>query len=160
MDRSAAYFARFVARQIVLRGLAECAEIQIAYAIGVAQPVSLHVNTRGTGDGKLAEQYARRFDFRPAAIIEQLDLLKPIYRTTTNYGHFGKPALKWELSVVLDHIRKTRPKKALVITDGFVERPDGSALIACNIEAIIPATGTPEVLKEYGIPVNTLAPIH
>ena len=97
VDRSAAYFARFVARQIVLRGLAECAEIQIAYAIGVAQPVSIHVDTRGTGDGKLAEQYARRFDFRPAAIIEQLDLLKPIYRTTTNYGHFGKPELKWEL---------------------------------------------------------------
>jgi S-adenosylmethionine synthetase len=97
VDRSAAYFARFVARQIVLRGLAECAEIQIAYAIGVAQPVSIHVDTRGTGDGRLAEQYARRFDFRPAAIIEQLDLLRPIYRSTTNYGHFGKPTLKWEL---------------------------------------------------------------
>ncbi len=97
LDRSAAYFARFVARQIVLRGLAQCAEIQIAYAIGLASPVSIHVDTRGTGDWKLAEQYARRFDFRPAAIIKKLDLLNPIYRATTNYGHFGKPALKWEL---------------------------------------------------------------
>ena len=97
VDRSAAYFARFVARQIVLRGIAERVEIQIAYAIGVPQPVSIHVDTHGTGNGRLAEQYARRFDFRPAAIIEQLDLLKPVYRTTTNYGHFGKPALKWEL---------------------------------------------------------------
>jgi hypothetical protein len=63
------------------------------------------------------------------------------------------------LSVVLEHIRKTRPKKALVITDGFVERPDGFTIKSCNIEALIPATGTPDVLKEYGIPVNTLAPV-
>jgi len=96
VDRSAAYFARFVARQIVLHGLAHCAEIQVAYAIGVAQPVSISVDTRGTGDDGLAEQFARQFDFRPAAIIERLDLFKPIYRTTTNYGHFGKPNLPWE----------------------------------------------------------------
>jgi S-adenosylmethionine synthetase len=96
VDRSAAYFARYVARKIVLRGLAECAELQIAYAIGVAQPVAIHVDTRGTGDARLAEQFARRFDFRPAAIIERLDLLQPVYRSTTNYGHFGKPHLTWE----------------------------------------------------------------
>ncbi|MEX1118528.1 MAG: methionine adenosyltransferase [Terrimicrobiaceae bacterium] len=96
VDRSAAYFARFVARQIVLRGIAECAEIQIAYAIGVPQPISIWVDTRGTGDPGLAAQYARQFDFRPGAIIEQLDLRKPVYRSTTNYGHFGKPGLEWE----------------------------------------------------------------
>jgi S-adenosylmethionine synthetase len=71
-------------------------EIQIAYAIGVAEPVSLNVDTCDTGNAGLAEQFAARFDYRPAAIIERLDLLKPIYRGTTNYGHFGKPHLTWE----------------------------------------------------------------
>ena len=96
VDRSAAYFARFVAQQIVRRGLAAKAEIQVAYAIGVAQPVSINVNTLGTGDAALAEKFAAQFDYRPAAIIERLNLLKPIYRSTTNYGHFGKPYLTWE----------------------------------------------------------------
>ena len=73
-----------------------CAELQVAYAIGVAQPVSISVDTRGTGDEGLAERFARQFDFQPAAIIERLDLRKPIYRTTTNYGYFGKPDLAWE----------------------------------------------------------------
>jgi S-adenosylmethionine synthetase len=95
-DRCTAYFARKVAREIVLRGLAECVEIQLAYAIGVARPVSLRVDTRGTGDPVRALQYAKRFDYRPGAIIEQLNLLRPIYRSTTNYGHFGKPELPWE----------------------------------------------------------------
>ena len=96
VDRSAAYFARYVARQIVLRGLARSAEIQVSYAIGVAQPVSISVDTRGTGDDVLAAQYAAQFDFRPGAIIEQLDLLRPIYGATVNYGHFGKRNLPWE----------------------------------------------------------------
>ncbi|MBA3543490.1 MAG: methionine adenosyltransferase [Chthoniobacterales bacterium] len=96
VDRSGAYFARFVAQQIVTRGLATKAEIQVAYAIGVAQPVSTSVDTCGTGNQFLAEQFAAQFDYRPAAIIERLDLLKPIYRSTTNYGHFGKPHLAWE----------------------------------------------------------------
>ena len=96
VDRSAAYFARHVARQIVLRGLATTAEIQVAYAIGVARPVSITVDTRGTGDDDLAASYAAQFDFRPGAIIEQLGLLRPLYSGTTNYGHFGKPSLPWE----------------------------------------------------------------
>lgn len=96
VDRSAAYFARHVARQIVQRGLARCCELQVAYAIGVAQPVSITVDTRGTGDESLAVQFARQFDYRPAAIIEQLGLLSPLYTQTTNYGHFGKPNLPWE----------------------------------------------------------------
>ena len=69
----------------------------MAYAIGEAQPVSIKVETFGTGDERAAAAVRRRrFDFRPAAIIEQLDLLRPIYRPTTNYGHFGKPGLPWE----------------------------------------------------------------
>jgi S-adenosylmethionine synthetase len=97
VDRSGAYFSRFVAREVVRAGLAKRAEVQVAYAIGVAQPVSVKVDTFGTGDARAAEAFVReRFDFRPAAIIERLDLLRPIYRTTTNYGHFGRPGLPWE----------------------------------------------------------------
>jgi len=96
VDRSGAYFCRFVARRLVESGLARRAEIQVAYAIGVAKPVSVHVETFGTGDSAEAEKFVSQFDFRPAAIIERLDLLRPIYRQTTNYGHFGKPGLPWE----------------------------------------------------------------
>ena len=97
VDRSGAYFCRHVARQVIRQGLAKRAEVQVAYAIGVAQPVSVLVNTFGTGVERLAAEFVRSFDFRPAAIIERLDLLRPIYRQTTNYGHFGKPELPWEM---------------------------------------------------------------
>jgi len=96
VDRSAAYFARYVARQIVRSGLARRAELQVAYAIGVAQPVSLSVETFGTGDPQAAAAFAARFDFRPAAITRQLRLTEPVFRRTTNYGHFGKTDLPWE----------------------------------------------------------------
>jgi S-adenosylmethionine synthetase len=96
VDRSGAYFCRYVARHVLAEGLADKAEIQVAYAIGVAQPVSVKVDTFGTGDDEAAADFVSRFDFRPAAIIERLDLLRPIYRSTTNYGHFGKPGLPWE----------------------------------------------------------------
>jgi S-adenosylmethionine synthetase len=97
VDRSGAYFCRFVAREIVKAGLAQRAEVQVAYAIGVAQPVSVKVDTFGTGDARAAAEYVREnFDFRPRAIIDRLDLLRPIYRKTTNYGHFGKAELPWE----------------------------------------------------------------
>lgn len=96
VDRSAAYFCRYVARQLVKQGLARRAELQVAYAIGVAQPVSLKVETFATGDARHCESFLRDFDFRPSAIIERLDLLRPIYRETTNYGHFGKSNLPWE----------------------------------------------------------------
>jgi S-adenosylmethionine synthetase len=96
VDRSGAYFCRFVARELVNAGMAERAEIQVAYAIGVAQPISVKVDTFGTGDERAAAEFVRRYDFRPRAIIERLDLLRPIYRATTNYGHFGKPELPWE----------------------------------------------------------------
>jgi S-adenosylmethionine synthetase len=96
VDRSGAYFCRFVARQVVSRGIAKRAEVQVAYAIGVAQPMSILVQTFGTGDQRAAEALVGSFDFRPAAIIERLALLRPIYRRTTNYGHFGRPGLPWE----------------------------------------------------------------
>jgi S-adenosylmethionine synthetase len=98
VDRSSAYFCRFVAKQVVGAGLARKAEIQVGYAIGMAQPVSVKVDTFGTGDEKVAAQFVMdTFDFRPRAIIDKLDLLRPIYRSTTNYGHFGRPGLPWEV---------------------------------------------------------------
>jgi len=96
VDRSGAYFCRYVARKAVEAGVAERIEIQVAYAIGVADPVAIFVDTFGTGETGAAADFVRGFDFRPAAIIERLDLLRPIYRRTTNYGHFGRPGLPWE----------------------------------------------------------------
>jgi S-adenosylmethionine synthetase len=96
VDRSAAYFCRYVSRQLIKAGLARRAEVQVAYAIGVAKPVSVKVDTFGRGDAREAEEFVRTFDFRPAEIIRRLDLLRPIYRSTTNYGHFGRPELPWE----------------------------------------------------------------
>src|SRR5690606_5754801 len=84
VDRSGAYFCRHVAREVVKAGLAGRAEVQVAYAIGLAQPVSVKVDTFGTGDERAAEAFVREFDFRPATIIERLDLLRPLYRDTTN----------------------------------------------------------------------------
>jgi S-adenosylmethionine synthetase len=97
VDRSGAYYCRYAARQIVKRGLARRAEVQVSYAIGRAQPVSVYVNTFGAGDEAAATQFVQdTFDFSPVAMIEQLDLLRPIYRSTTNYGHFGRPGFSWE----------------------------------------------------------------
>jgi S-adenosylmethionine synthetase len=96
VDRSGAYFCRYVARQVVARGIAKRAEVQVSYAIGVARPMSVLVQTFGTGDQREAEALVRGFDFRPAAIIERLGLRRPLYRRTTNYGHFGRPGLPWE----------------------------------------------------------------
>jgi S-adenosylmethionine synthetase len=96
VDRSGAYFCRYVARQVVQSGIAKRVEIQVAYAIGMAQPISVKVDTFGTGDEKAAVALVKTFDFRPAAIVERLGLLRPIYRKTTNYGHFGRPGLPWE----------------------------------------------------------------
>jgi S-adenosylmethionine synthetase len=96
VDRSGAYFCRLVACELVQAGLARRAEIQVAYAIGVAQPISVKVDTFDTGDEAAAADFVRGYDFRPAAIIERLGLRRPIYRATTNYGHFGKSGLPWE----------------------------------------------------------------
>jgi S-adenosylmethionine synthetase len=101
VDRSAAYAARYVAKNIVAAGLAERCEIQVAYAIGIAKPVSVHVETFGTGtvpDDMIEDIIARHFDLRPKAIIQTLDLLRPIYSATAAYGHFGRndPNFTWE----------------------------------------------------------------
>jgi S-adenosylmethionine synthetase len=96
VDRSGAYFCRFIARQLIKQKMARRAEIQISYAIGEPHPLSVKVDTFGTGDPEAAAEYVKSLDFRPAAIIERFKLLRPIYRQTTNYGHFGKPSLPWE----------------------------------------------------------------
>ncbi len=100
VDRSGAYYCRYVARRIVKAGLANKAEVQVAYAIGRARPLSIKVETFGTGDPIAAERFVEEFNFKPANIIKELDLLRPIYRQTTNYGHFGKAGLPWERSEV------------------------------------------------------------
>ena len=100
VDRSGAYYCRYVARRIVQAGLAKRAEVQVSYAIGRAKPMSIKVDTFGTGDEARAVKFVYdNFDFRPANIIRELDLLRPIYRQTTNYGHFGKAGLPWEKPV-------------------------------------------------------------
>ncbi len=96
VDRSGAYFCRFIARQLIKQKMARKAEIQISYAIGEPHPLSVRVDTFGTGDPVAAAEYVKDMDFRPAAIIQRFNLLRPIYRQTTNYGHFGKPGLPWE----------------------------------------------------------------
>ena len=111
VDRSAAYAARWVAKNIVAAGLAKRCELQLAYAIGVAEPVSVMVETFGTGtvdEGKLAEAVRRVFDLRPAAIIETLDLRKPIYKQLAAYGHMGREELgvKWEQTDKVEELKK------------------------------------------------------
>ncbi len=99
VDRSAAYYARYIAKNVVASRLARRCEVQIAYAIGVAEPVSLLVNTFGTGtisDEKISRAVRQTFDCRPGMIIRELDLLKPIYKSTAAYGHFGRAEFRWE----------------------------------------------------------------
>ncbi len=99
VDRSASYMARYVSKNIVAAGLAEKCEIQLAYAIGVAKPVSVYVNTFGTSkipEANIENAVKKCFDMRPAAIIEQLDLLKPVYKRTASYGHFGRDGFSWD----------------------------------------------------------------
>lgn len=111
VDRSAAYAARWVAKNIVASGLCSHCEIQLSYAIGVAKPLSIHVDTYGTGkisDFKICEIITKLFDLRPAAIIEKLNLKRPIYRETARNGHFGRefPNFYWEKIDMVDAIRK------------------------------------------------------
>ncbi|MCB1886211.1 MAG: methionine adenosyltransferase [Rhodocyclaceae bacterium] len=110
VDRSAAYAGRYVAKNVVAAGLADKCEVQVAYAIGVAQPVSLMVNTFGTGkvaDARIVELIRETFDLRPKGIIASLDLLRPIYTKTAAYGHFGRdePEFTWEATDKADALR-------------------------------------------------------
>jgi S-adenosylmethionine synthetase len=111
VDRSGCYMARYIAKNIVAAGLADECEIQIAYAIGVAQPISVFLNTSGTGklpDEEILELVKKHFDLRPKAIIEHLQLLRPIYRKTAVFGHFGRddPDFTWERTDKADELRK------------------------------------------------------
>jgi S-adenosylmethionine synthetase len=108
VDRSAAYMGRWVAKNIVAAGLAARCEVQFAYAIGHPEPVSVHIDTFGTGevsDAKIIKAVNKVFSFAPADIVAQLNLLRPIYLQTTNYGHFGKPGLPWEQTNKADALR-------------------------------------------------------
>ena len=116
VDRSAAYAGRWVAKNVVAAGLAERCEIQVAYAIGVANPVSIHVDTFGTGrisDDKIAELVKEHFDLRPKAIIQNLDLLRPIYTPTAAYGHFGRPDFSWEHTDKAEELKAALGPKSL-----------------------------------------------
>lgn len=111
VDRSASYMGRYIAKNIVAAGLANQCEVQIAYAIGVSQPVSVLIDTMNTGkisQGKIADIVKDVFDLRPAAIIEQLDLLRPIYSKTSAYGHFGRndPDFTWEKTDKVDILKE------------------------------------------------------
>ncbi|MCL6549676.1 MAG: methionine adenosyltransferase domain-containing protein, partial [Acidothermus cellulolyticus] len=110
VDRSAAYAVRWVAKNVVAAGLARRCEVQVAYAIGKAHPIGLYVETFGTGvlpDEKIQDLVAQVFDLRPAAIIRDLDLLRPIYLPTAAYGHFGRlePNFTWEITDRADALR-------------------------------------------------------
>ncbi|TFH32117.1 MAG: methionine adenosyltransferase, partial [Myxococcales bacterium] len=111
VDRSAAYFARYVAKNIVASKVASRCEVQVAYAIGVAKPMGVYVTTFGTGvapDEQISKVVSKLFDFRPAAIVDTLDLLRPIYVPTAAYGHFGRTekTFTWERTDRADELRK------------------------------------------------------
>jgi S-adenosylmethionine synthetase len=119
VDRSACYYARYVAKNVVASGLAKRCEVQVAYAIGVAQPVGVHVNTFGTGkvsDEALEKYILANFDMRPKALIDTLGLLAPIYKPTAAYGHFGRSEFPWEktdrAAKMADDLNRTRVKSA------------------------------------------------
>jgi S-adenosylmethionine synthetase len=127
VDRSAAYMGRYVAKNIVAAGLASSAEIQFAYAIGYPDPVSVCINTFGTGvvsDETLEQVVAEVFSFKPAAIIKQLNLLRPIYSLTTNYGHFGKndPEITWEKADKVEQLRKAVRKAAPAVAPATLKK--------------------------------------
>ncbi|MCB9763349.1 MAG: methionine adenosyltransferase [Alphaproteobacteria bacterium] len=108
VDRSAAYLGRYAAKNLVAAGFAKRALVQLAYAIGVAEPVSIMVDSYGTGevsDERLAECVRHVFPTRPAELIAHLDLLRPIYRSTAAYGHFGRPGLTWEATDMVDKVK-------------------------------------------------------
>ena len=109
VDRSAAYMSRYICKNLVAAGLCDEAELQVAYAIGVAQPVSVFVDTFGTGklpDSEIADIIVKEFDLRPYSIIETLDLRKPVFLQTAAYGHFGKEGLSWERLTTANDLKK------------------------------------------------------
>lgn len=113
VDRSASYMARYICKNLVAAGVCKRAELQVAYAIGMAHPVSVYVNTFGTGvidDDSLAKVVREVFDLRPKAIIDHLRLAAPIYRMTSNYGHFGKEGFSWEETDMIEEVKQAVEK--------------------------------------------------
>lgn len=113
VDRSASYMARYICKNLVAAGVCKRAELQVAYAIGMAHPVSVYVNTFGTGvidDDSLAKVVREVFDLRPKAIIDHLHLAAPIYRKTSNYGHFGKEGFSWEDTDMIEEVKQAVEK--------------------------------------------------
>ncbi len=113
VDRSASYMARYICKNLVAAGVCKRAELQVAYAIGMARPVSVYVNTFGTGvidDDSLAKVVREVFDLRPKAIIDHLHLAAPIYRMTSNYGHFGKEGFSWEETDMIEEVKQAVEK--------------------------------------------------
>ena len=111
MDRSASYAVRYVAKNVVAAGLADVCEVHVAYAIGVARPICIHVNTEGTAkipESKIRDLILKCFDLTPRGIIESLDLLRPIYRMTAAFGHFGRqePEFTWEKTDKAEMLRE------------------------------------------------------
>jgi S-adenosylmethionine synthetase len=109
VDRSAAYAGRYVAKNIVAAGLAKRCEIQVSYAIGVAEPTSISIETFGTGvisDERLTQLVRANFDLRPYGLIKMLDLERPIYKQTAAYGHFGRENLPWEATDKAEQLKK------------------------------------------------------
>ena len=109
VDRSAAYMARYICKNIVAAGLADECTLELSYAIGVAKPLSVFINTNGTGklsDDKIADIVKQEFDLRPYSIIETLDLKRPVYRQTAAYGHFGRPEFPWEKLDRVNNLKK------------------------------------------------------
>src|SRR5690606_17323138 len=109
VDRSASYFARYIAKNVVAAGLASRCQVQLAYAIGVAKPVGMYIDTFGTGvidDDRITAVVKRLFDARPAAIIAQLDLRRPLYTATSSYGHFGREGFPWEATDRVSSLRE------------------------------------------------------
>jgi S-adenosylmethionine synthetase len=142
VDRSAAYMGRYVAKNIVASGLATSAEIQFAYAIGYPDPVSVCINTFGTGvvsDEELERIVGEVFSFKPAAIIKQLNLLRPIYSKTTNYGHFGKndPDITWEKTDKVEALRKAAGKSTSAVAAVTLKK--ATALANSRTPALTPA---------------------
>ena len=132
VDRSACYYARYIAKNVVASGVAKRCEVQVAYAIGVAQPVGVHVNTFGTGkvDDEALEKYIlATFDMRPKALIDELGLLAPIYQPTAAYGHFGRSEFAWEktdrAARIADDLLRSTTKVPRINGNGSHKKPVG-----------------------------------
>ena len=137
MDRSAAYAARYVAKNIVAAGLAERCELQVSYAIGVAEPISITVETFGTGkvdEAVLVDLVRKHFDLRPVGLVKMLDLLRPIYQQTAAYGHFGRDDvdLPWERTDKAEALKADAGIKETVIMLEVVEEQHYGASCLCK----------------------------